>query len=232
LHRIPVSTLASVGVAGHLHLELTVTPADRDDQSMDRVGLALILAADGSASVSFEEFNLIAGGMAAALRDPDVIAGLTAGGALLAVLLFSGAADQDLVIGWTRIATPQDLTAFADRVDSMPRALRPGLTAIGDALAAAETIFATLPTTAARRVIDVAADGAANDGLNPAPIRDRLVAEGVVINGLCVLHEEPDLVAVFTREVIGGPGSFALPCVDYAGFAAAQRMKLLRELVA
>jgi len=199
---------------------------------MKQVGLALILAADGSASVSFEEFNLIAGGMAAALRDPDVIAGLTSAGALLAVLLFSGADAQDVVIGWTRIATPPDLAAFAGRVESMPRALRPGLTAIGDALAAAERLFTGLPAPAARRVIDIAADGRANDGLDPALIRDRLVAGGVVINGLCVLHEEPDLVAVFTREVIGGPGAFALPCVDYAGFAAAQRMKLLRELVA
>jgi hypothetical protein len=198
---------------------------------MKQVGLALILAADGSASVSFEEFNLIAGGMAAALRDPDVIAGLTSAGALLAVL-FSGADAQDVVIGWTRIATPPDLAAFAGRVESMPRALRPGLTAIGDALAAAERLFTSLPAPAARRVIDIAADGRANDGLDPALIRDRLVAGGVVINGLCVLHEEPDLVAVFTREVIGGPGAFALPCVDYAGFAAAQRMKLLRELVA
>jgi hypothetical protein len=39
-------------------------------------------------------------------------------------------------------------------------------------------------------------------------------------------------VQSFAREVIGGAGSFALPCVDYKGFAAAQRMKLLREMIA
>ena len=32
--------------------------------------LALVLAVDGSASVTYDEFGLIAGGMAAALRDP------------------------------------------------------------------------------------------------------------------------------------------------------------------
>jgi hypothetical protein len=170
--------------------------------------------------------------MAAALRDPEVIAGLTSGGALLAVLLFSGAAEQDLVIGWTRIDTPHDLAAFADRVDAMPRALRPGLTAIGDALTAAESVYAGLPAQATRRLIDIAADGSSNDGQDPAPIRDRLVAAGLTINGLCVLHEEPDLVASFTRDVIGGPGAFALPCQNYAAFAAAQRLKLLREMVA
>ncbi len=195
-------------------------------------GLALILAADGSASVSFEEFGLIAGGMAAALRDPDVIAGLTAGGALLAVLLFSGETEQDVVIPWTPIATAPDLAAFATLVEDMPRILRPGLTAIGDALAAAEHLFTHLPAPVRRMIIDVAADGRANDGQDTVPVRDRLVAAGITINGLCVLHDEPDLVATFTREVIGGPGAFALPCPNYAAFAAAQRMKLLRELVA
>jgi hypothetical protein len=199
---------------------------------MDAVGLALILAADGSASVSFEEFGLIAGGMASALRDPEVVLGLTQGGALLSVLLFSGADAQDVVIGWTHIGSAHDLAAFADRVEAMPRVLRPGLTAIGNALEAAERLFGALPGSAARRIVDVAADGRANDGLDPAPVRDRLVASGIVINGLCVLHEEPDLVQSFAREVIGGAGSFALPCVDYKGFAAAQRMKLLRELIA
>ena len=194
--------------------------------------LALILAADGSASVGFEEFGLIAGGMAAALRDPDVIAGLTTGGALLAVLLFSGESEQDVVIPWTHITTAPSLAAFATLVEDMPRILRPGLTAIGDALAAAETLFAKLPTPTARRIIDVAADGRANDGQDPAPVRNRLAAAGITINGLCVLHEEPDLVTTFTNEVIGGPGCFALPCPNYAAFAEAQRMKLLRELVA
>jgi hypothetical protein len=199
---------------------------------METAGTALILAVDGSASVTFEEFGLIAGGLAGALRDPDVVTAMTQGGTLLAVLLFSGAGEQDVVAGWTRVGTAAELAAFADRVEAMPRSLRPGLTAIGDALLAARALFATMPGPAGRRIVDVAGDGRSNDGAAPAPVRDRLVAEGIVINGLCVLHEEPDLVANFTNEVIGGAGSFALPCLDYAAFAVAQRMKLLRELVA
>jgi hypothetical protein len=56
------------------------------------------------------------------------------------------------------------------------------------------------------------------------------VAKGVTINGLCVLHAEPDLVESYTREVIGGVGGFALACQDYQGFAAAMRQKLVREI--
>ena len=44
---------------------------------MNAVDLALVLAVDGSASVTYDEFGLIAGGMAAALREPAIIAGLT-----------------------------------------------------------------------------------------------------------------------------------------------------------
>ncbi len=91
-------------------------------------------------------------------------------------------------------------------------------------------MLAALPAPAARQVIDVAGDGRSNAGPDPRPIRDRLAAAGVTINGLCVLHEEPDLLQSYTAEVIGGPGAFALACTDYAGFAEAMRRKLVREM--
>lgn len=71
---------------------------------MDHVELAIVLAVDGSASVTFEEFGLIAGGMATALRDQTVAAGLI-GTSLLSLLLWSGAGQQDVITGWTHIAT-------------------------------------------------------------------------------------------------------------------------------
>jgi hypothetical protein len=195
--------------------------------------LALVLALDGSASVTFEEFNLIAGGTAAALRDKQVVAGLLGGAqrqSLGSVLLFSGRDAQDVVVDWMPIRTQSEAAAFADAVDNMPRILRPGLTAIGNALAAASALLVRAPLPAARHIIDIAGDGSANDGVYPSPIRDALALAGVTINGLCILHEEPDLQAYFTREVIGGPGAFALVCADYKDFADAMRRKLLREV--
>ncbi len=199
---------------------------------MPPADLALLLAFDASASVTYDEFALIAGGIADALRDPEVAAGLTTGRArasLCALLVFSGRDAQETMIPWTRLATPDDVAAFARRVDDVPRLVPAGLTALGSALLAAEVLLAAVPD-AARRVVDLAGDGASNDGPDPAPTRDRLAADGVTINGLCVLHEEPDLVDSFARSVIGGPGSFALPCPDYARFADAMRRKLAREI--
>jgi Ca-activated chloride channel family protein len=200
---------------------------------MNDADLALVLALDGSASVTFEEFNLIAGGLAAAFRDAQVIHGLTAGpagAALVSLLLWSGAGQQAVMIGWTRIASATDAAGFADAVDNMPRGVRAGSTAIGEALLAAGRLLDAAPAKPARRIVDVAGDGRSNEGVLPGPIRDAMAAAGITINGLCVLHEEPDLLDSYQREVIGGPGAFALVCPDYAAFAAAMRLKLLREL--
>ncbi len=199
---------------------------------MEAVDLALVLAVDGSASVTFEEFNLIAGGMAAAVREPAIIHGLTGGPARASVcslLLWSGVGAQEVMTGWTLIASPADAHAFADQVDNMPRTVRPGETAIGEALLAALTLLAHAPAKAARQVVDVIGDGRSNAGIAPGPVRDRMAAAGITINGLCVLHEEPDLLQNYTSEVIGGPGAFAIPCPNYQAFAAAMKQKLTCE---
>ena len=202
---------------------------------MEPVDLALILALDGSASVTFDEFNLMADGCAAALRDAEVVAGLTGGalGASLgALLLWSGTGAQDVIVPWTRLDSPAAVAAFAQAVEDTPRSVPAGETAIGEALLAAIRLLVAAPGASRRQVIDMVGDGRSNEGVAPGPIRDRLVEAGATINGLCVLHEEPDLVASYTAEVIGGPGAFALQCQDYNGFAAAMQQKLEREIAA
>jgi hypothetical protein len=200
---------------------------------MDAVDLALVLAVDGSASVTYEEFGLIAGGMAAALREPAIIAGLIGGRAkasLGSLLLWSGAGAQEVIADWTVIASEAAAKAFADAVDNMPRIVPAGKTAIGEALLASLTLLGRIPAAPKRQVVNVIGDGRSNDGIAPGPIRDRMVSAGIVINGLCILHEEPDLLQSYTEEVIGGPGAFALTCQDYPAFAAAMKQKLAREI--
>jgi hypothetical protein len=197
---------------------------------MDHVNLAMVLAVDGSASVTYDEFGLIAGGMAAALRDPSVSAGLIQGPSMLSLLLWSGAGAQEVITGWTRIASAEDLNRFADEVDNMPRLVKAGETAIGEALLASLTLLAHLPATTKRSIVNVIGDGRSNAGVAPGPIRDRMADADITINGLCILHEEPDLLASYEAEVIGGPGAFAVVCRDYPDFEDAMRRKLTREL--
>ena len=198
---------------------------------MDHVELAMVLAVDGSASVTYEEFGQIAGGMATALRDPTIAASLT-GKSLLSLLLWSGTGQQDVITGWTSIATAADLAAFADDVENMPRTVKAGSTAIGEALLAALTLLARVPAVPKRNIVNVIGDGRSNDGIAPGSIRDRMAAADITINGLCILHEEPDLLTSYTNEVIGGPGAFAVTCRDYKDFTEAMRRKLTREVQA
>jgi hypothetical protein len=194
--------------------------------------LALCLAVDGSASVDFAEFALMMGGLAAALRDPEIGAAFAAGprgASLVALLLWSGPGAREVLIPWTRIGGAADAAAFGEAVEQAPRIVPAGGTAIGEAVAAGLALLAQAPGAPPRLVLDISGDGPSNAGRAPAVMRDLAVAGGVTVNGLAVLNEEPDLVAHYAEHVIGGPGAFVMDCADYADFAEAMRRKLLRE---
>ncbi len=195
---------------------------------MNPVDLALCLAIDVSDSVDFDEFALMIGGLAAAFRAPDVQAAIAGGraGAIAASAIFWAEA-QEVAVPWMRLG---DANAFADALDAAPRIPRGGATALGDGMVAGLAMLGRVPGRAERLVLDVSGDGRANRGRAPGAVRDIGVAAGVTINALAVLNEEPDLLAHYQSEVIGGPGNFALSCADYADFADAIRLKLLREI--
>lgn len=201
---------------------------------MPAADLALCLAVDVSASVDFDEFGLMVGGYAAAFRDPGVQAACTAGprGAVAVAMLFwSGAAQPpEVAVPWALLDGAAAAEALAAAMEDAPRLPQPGATAIGEGMAAALALLARCPFDAARLVLDVSGDGRHNQGRAPGLVRDIGVAAGVTINGLAVLNEEPDLLAHYVAEVIGGPGSFAMDCPDYAAFAEAIRLKLAREI--
>jgi hypothetical protein len=87
-------------------------------------------------------------------------------------------------------------------------------------------------------VIDVSGDGPNNQGGSVTAMRDRMVAEGVTINGLPLMMKSNkntwqamlNLDHYYEDCVIGGPGSFAIPVRSQEGFADAIRMKLVLEI--
>jgi hypothetical protein len=199
---------------------------------MDPVDVALCLAMDVSASVDFDEFALMAGGTAAALRDPSVLGAATSGprrAAALCLVLWSGVGAQDVALPWTRLDGPDSLAAIADAIENTPRLPRPGATALGDGMAAGLALLGAFPGEASRYVMDVSGDGRHNQGRAPGPVRDLAVQAGITINALAILNEEPDLLEHYAAEVIGGPGSFAMSCADYPDFTDAILRKLRRE---
>lgn len=199
---------------------------------MDPVDIALCLSMDVSASVDFDEFALMAGGTAAALRDPSVLAAATSGprrAVAICLVLWSGVGAQDVALPWTRLDGPDSVAAIADAIENAPRLPRPGATALGEGMAAGLALLGAFPGDAARYVMDVSGDGRHNQGRAPGPVRDLAVQAGITINALAILNEEPDLLEHYAGEVIGGPGSFAMSCADYPDFTDAILRKLRRE---
>ena len=69
-------------------------------------------------------------------------------------------------------------------------------------------------------------DGMANIGPPPQEIRDRLVAQGITINGLAILKREPWLDGYYNDNVVGGPGGFLMEVEDFPSFIAAMQHPL------
>jgi len=199
----------------------------------ETVSLRLVLAVDASSSVSFNEFSLQMNGLAAAFRDPGVIAAALGGrhkAIAVTLLMWASPGEGRVAVGWRRIASAEDAHALAAAIDATPRLVRGGGTGIAAMLDQAAGLFADPAFQSRRRVIDVAGDGRDTHDQQTGKTRDHLIARGIVINGLPILNEEPDLEAYYLAAVTGGTGSFVIPAVDYTDFAAAIRAKLIREI--
>ena len=193
--------------------------------------VALVLAIDVSESVSSERYVLQHDGIARAFETPLLIDAIAAvpGGIEALVLEWSDPDKIAITVGWTRIANRGAAAAFSASVRATERTSH-GLTAIGSAMLAAAATFDQMPEPAGRRVIDVSGDGIANFGVPPATARDALVKQGITINGLAILSEEPWLEDYYSRNVVGGPAAFVVVAKSFDSFAEAMLRKLVQEV--
>ena len=198
--------------------------------------LALVLAIDVSSSVDAREDRLQRGGLAAALRDPEVGAAFLASPRPVALYAFewSGRYDQaPLLPGWQMIRSAADLEAAARAIETSPRSRTDMPTAIGYALGHASILIAEGPVCDFA-TIDVAGDGINNEGFGPAEAYAAFPFEGITVNGLVVsgadYEGEVDLIPFFRNEVIRGPGAFIEIANGYEDYARAMTRKLLAEL--
>lgn len=196
------------------------------------VDLALILAIDCSFSVDAREFALQMDGIGRAFMRDDVKKAIAQGHRqriAVAVVQWSDERNQIVTLPWTVVAGAADADALGQLLMNMPRQLAEGGTSISSALAFSAALFATAPS-AERQVIDVSTDGRNNSGPPVSPMRDRLVGEGITINGLTILNEWPTLDSYFENNVAGGVGYFVIPANDYEDYGEAMFRKLLREI--
>lgn len=209
---------------------------DARAQGRLEVDLELILAVDVSRSMDAGEHGLQRDGYVAAFRHPAVLRAINSGPlGRIAVTYFewAGPLHQSVAVPWTILDDARDLEAFANHLAAQPILPEAG-TSISGALIFAERIFAVSGTSGLRRAIDISGDGPNNDGPAIDPIRQRLIANGVTINGLPIETEtgevRGDLTDYFRRSVIGGPRAFAITVDDKSQFAGAIQRKLVLEI--
>jgi hypothetical protein len=223
-------------------LALIFTPATL--RAADAVDLLLVLAADVSRSVDSTKFQLQRDGYAAALNDQRVMNAIMSGPNQRIAICFvewSGAYAQKLVIGWTLIDGPDAARRFSDALVEAPRSFA-DRTSISGAIDFSMEQFKAAPFNAQRRTIDISGDGTHNSGRGLLAAREDALAEGVTINGLVILSEQPlpwnpehtnppgGLAKYFETNVIGGLGAFVMVAENFQSFGQALIGKLVAEI--
>jgi len=189
---------------------------------------ALLLAADVSNSIDPGEYRIQVEGMAAALRDPDIVEAMVRGRNAIAIMQWSGTGMQAMAIPWRRIASPADMERLADEVGAMPRAFVGANTAIGEALRAGVAEVRG-QADCARLIIDVSGDGPDNAGTGIDAARRLAERSGVTVNGLAIDGIGAAITAYYDRRLVTSDG-FVETARGFTDFARAIRAKIRREI--
>jgi hypothetical protein len=224
-------------LAGSLAALAAATTARAADLPVD---LQLVLAIDVSRSIDEVEAELQRRGYTEAFTNERIVDAILSGeNQRIAVCYteWAGTHYQTVVIDWTVIDSANAARRFAEKLAEAPRTSQ-SWTAVGAALAHAGQRFEKSGFSSRRRVIDISGDGRTNDGPPAEMIRDKLVAQSIVINGLPVMMNRmnfgrpPDLTLdkYYEENVIGGPGSFMIVADNFEHFGRAVRTKLVREI--
>jgi Protein of unknown function (DUF1194) len=214
-------------------------PGD-DARAQKPVDVELVLAVDVSQSMDRGEHELQREGYVAALLHPQVLSAIRSGiYGRVAITYVEWGATQTVMTPWALIDDAATARGFAKALASEPIRTIHG-TSISGALAFAASLFEANDYDGFRRVIDVSGDGPNSAGAPVVPIRDAVLEQGLIINGLPIMLRQPaytfysipDLDIYYADCVIGGPGSFVLPVDDTSQLADAIRQKLVLEIAA
>lgn len=196
------------------------------------VAIELALAVDCSYSVNDLEYRLQMRGIAAALRDPEVLSLIDshADGVAMTLFHWAGSPNNRQAVPWRLLKEPDSVLAFAAEVERAPRSPLGYFTAIGHAIEFGARLIEESGFEGRERKIDVSGDGRSNAGPEPAVVRLAVYARGITVNGLAIVTDDPALAEYYAANVVIGPASFVLKAEGFEDFARAFKRKLLREL--
>ena len=197
--------------------------------------LALVLALDVSSSVDDYEDSLQRQGLARAILAPEVQTAFfsLADPVALSVFEWSGRYNQEILLDWTVIDTPDTLSYVSAQISQSRRSHNEFPTAMGYAIGFAAGLLQRAPVCH-QRTIDIAGDGQNNEGFAPRQAYREFPLDGVIVNGLVVnaaeFEAETQLIEFYKTEVIRGAGAFLEVANGFDDYERAMRRKLEREL--
>lgn len=232
----------------HLHscfAALLVGFANLLPVSAAEVDLELVLAMDGSGSISEPEYILQIEGTAAAFADPAIQQAILSGPTgriAVSVLIWADAALPKFESGWYVIDSVASANHFAAVVLNFHQhsgrrfGKGGGGTGIGEGIRYALEMMRNNKHSGLRQVIDVSGDGVETDpwfknAVELPLARTMAKAQKATVNGLAILTRDfPRLDQYFREQVISGPGAFVVVADGFEDFGRAIREKLWREI--
>ena len=205
------------------------------------VDLELVLAADISSSMDLTEAALQRQGFVRAFRHPEIIEAIQRSGLgriAVTYIEWAGMRYQKTMVDWAEVADASSAAAFAEAIER-PSVKVEQWTSISSVIAFGAQSFEGNGFRGERRIIDISGDGPNNMGVDVVQARDRALAEGIVINGLPIINDRPniygypllpDLDLYYEDCVIGGQGAFIVIADGYEDFARAIRRKIILEI--
>lgn len=220
---------------------LALAPFTAGAAEQERVGMQLILAADVSGSVNPTRYKTQQDGYLEALGDSRVLNVIRElDPPVLAVTFIAWAREQQVMVPWTRVEDARSMDLFRNRLKDERRPQIGINTLISRALLFCNRLF-DQEFTGGRKVIDVSGDGDDNQGIvGLRQVRDAVVAQGVVINGLPIIVKPPEYIfppqppegldVYYRNHVVGGEGHVTIESIGFDNFKQAILQKLLLEI--
>lgn len=200
------------------------------------VNTAIVLAVDGSGSVTDEEYEFQKAAIVSAFRDASVLSAIrTSGSVAVATVFWGDGENRSQQLGWFAMDGVKPSEQFALEMKRHQRTAW-GNTDIGGGLWTALDMLSDPQLCAQKLIVDISGDG--KETISPKrrksisllQARGRAEKMGVTINGLVISDEETGLADYYNQKVIMGPNKFVMDIRKFEDFAKAIRLKLIQEL--
>lgn len=200
----------------------------------------IVTGLDFSGSIEPRDAKVQIDGITMAIQSPQIIAAIKSGnhGRIGFSIFIWADGNHPVLLSWRLIGSAEEATAVAQEVSAELYALlgsetlrRLGaLTDLSGALEYGGGLLRAAPFATNHRIVNIIGNGIDNVGEAAGPARDRLVAQGITINGVA-LGRDRTIFSYFKREVIGGPESFALMANDPEMLVEVLARKFVTEIV-